>query len=67
MVKATENSQTGVKPSQKPLEEMGRFNEELASAGVIVAGDGLRPGGDGKRVRFSGDQRTELNGRVCEA
>ena len=55
MVKATENSQTGVKPSQKLLEEKGRSNEELASAGVIVAGDGLRPGSDGKRVRFSGD------------
>jgi hypothetical protein len=54
IVKANKDSEAGVMPKQKLLAEMGKFNEELAKAGVLLAGDGLHPSSKGKRVRFSG-------------
>lgn len=62
IVKATKNSEAGVMPSEAMLAEMGRFNEELVKAGVMVAGEGLHPSVRGKRVRFSGGERTVLDG-----
>lgn len=66
MVKATKNSEAGVMPSQGLLAEMGRFNDELVKAGVMLAGDGLRPSSQGKRVRFSGGKKTVLDGPFAE-
>src|ERR1700704_544714 len=54
MVKATKDSEAGVKPSQQLLTEMGKYNEELVKAGIMLAGDGLHPSSKGARVRFSG-------------
>ena len=62
MVKATRNSEAGVVPTEAGLAEMGRFNEELVRAGVMVAGDGLHPSAKGKRIRFSGGERTVVDG-----
>lgn len=62
MIKATRNSEAGVMPSEKLLHEMGRFNEELVKAGVMVAGEGLHPSSKGKRVRFSGGTKTVIDG-----
>ncbi len=62
MVKATRNSEAGVMPTEAGLAEMGRFNEELVQAGVMVAGDGIHPSAKGKRVRFSGGERTVVDG-----
>jgi hypothetical protein len=53
-------------PSQKLLEEMGKFNEELVKAGVMLAGEGLQPSSKGKRVRFSGNERTVIDGPFAE-
>jgi hypothetical protein len=61
-VKATADSEAGVMPSTEMLTEMGRFNEELVNAGVMVAGEGLKPSVEGKRVRFSGSQRSVTDG-----
>jgi hypothetical protein len=61
-VKATKDSEAGVMPSTELLEAMGRFNQELVDAGVMLAGEGLKPTSAGKRVRFSGSQRTVVNG-----
>ncbi|MGY2486374.1 YciI family protein [Cupriavidus sp. CP313] len=62
MVKATSESESGKMPSTELLAAMGQFNEELVKAGVMLAGEGLHPSGRGKRVRFSGDQRTVTDG-----
>src|SRR5512147_708716 len=66
MVKATKDSENGVMPDQKLLAEMGKFNEELVKAGVMLAGEGLRPSSRGKRVRFSGTSRTVVDGPFTE-
>lgn len=62
IVKATKNSEAGVMPSEKLLTEMGRFNEELVKAGVMVGGDGLHPSARGKRVRFAGGEKAVIDG-----
>ncbi|WP_102961157.1 YciI family protein [Mangrovicella endophytica] len=62
MVKATEASEAGTMPSTADFEAMGRFNEELAAAGIILAGEGLHPSSKGKRVVFDGSSRTEVDG-----
>jgi hypothetical protein len=66
IVKATKNSEAGVMPSEKLLAEMGKFNEELVKAGVMLAGDGLHPSKRGKRVRFSGDKKSVVDGPFAE-
>ena len=66
IVKATKDSEAGVMPSQKLLEDMGKFNEQLVKAGIMLAGDGLHPSSRGKRVRFSGDKRTVVDGPFAE-
>lgn len=66
IVKATKNSEAGVMPSEKLLAEMGKFNEELVKAGVMLAGEGLKASGKGKRVRFSGGKRTVIDGPFAE-
>ena len=67
IVKATKDSEAGVMPSEKLLAEMGKFNEELAKAGVMLAGEGLHPSSKGFRVRFSGTKRTVIDGPFAEA
>ena len=66
MVKATEESEAGVLPGEDLLAAMGRFNEELARAGVLLAAEGLRPSARGARVRFAGEERTVLDGPFAE-
>jgi hypothetical protein len=66
LVKATKVSEQGVMPSQAQLAEMGKFNEELIKAGVMLAGEGLRPSSNGKRVQFSGPSRTVVDGPFAE-
>lgn len=66
MVKATAASEGGVMPSEQLLAEMGRYNEELADAGVLLAGEGLHPSSRGARVRFSGSRRTVVDGPFAE-
>ena len=66
IVKATKNSEAGVMPSEKLLAEMGKFNEDLVKAGIMLAGDGLQPSSRGKRVRFSGGKRTVVDGPFAE-
>jgi hypothetical protein len=66
MVKATKKSEDGVMPSQQLLADMGKFNEELVKAGVMLAGEGLQPSSKGKRVRFSGKNRTVIDGPFAE-
>ena len=66
IVKADKNSEAGVMPSRELLTEMGKFNEELVKAGVMTAGEGLHPTSKGKRVRFSGTQRTVIDGPFAE-
>jgi hypothetical protein len=66
IVKADKNSEAGAMPDEKLLAEMGKYNEELAKAGVLVAGEGLHPSSKGARVRFSGDKRTVINGPFPE-
>src|SRR5712672_2658311 len=66
MVKATKDSEAGVMPKEKLLAEMGKFNEELVKAGVMLAGDGLQPSSKGKRVRFSGEKRNVIDGPFAE-
>jgi hypothetical protein len=67
MVKATKNSEAGVMPKQELLAAMGKFNEELVKAGVLLAAEGLQPSSKGKRVRFSGSNRTVIDGPFTEA
>ena len=66
MVKATRNSEAGAMPSEKLLAEMGKFNEELVKAGVMLAGEGLHPSSKGTRVKFSGGKRTVIDGPFAE-
>jgi hypothetical protein len=66
IVKASQDSEAGVMPSEELLAAMGKYNEELANAGVMVAGEGLHPSSKGARVRFSGDQRTVVDGPFAE-
>jgi hypothetical protein len=66
MVKASKDSEAGVMPSQQLLAEMGKFNEELAKAGVLLAAEGLHASSKGKRVRFSGHGRTVIDGPFAE-
>ena len=66
MVKATAGSEAGVLPSEQLLADMGRFNEELVKAGVMLAGEGLQPSAKGARVRFSGHQRVVIDGPFAE-
>jgi hypothetical protein len=66
LVKATDESEAGVMPSEELLTEMGKFNEELVKAGVMLAGDGLHPSSKGVRVRFSGTERKVVDGPFAE-
>ena len=66
IVKATKNSEAGVLPGEQLLADMGRFNEELVKAGVMLAGDGLQASRKGKRVRFAGGQRSVIDGPFAE-
>jgi hypothetical protein len=66
LVKATKESEAGEMPSQELLTEMGKFNEELVKAGVMLAGEGLHPSSKGARVQFSGDKRTVIDGPFAE-
>jgi hypothetical protein len=67
MVKATKDTEAGVMPSEELLAAMGKYNEELAKAGVLLAGEGLHPSSKGARVKFSGDKRTVIDGPFTEA
>lgn len=66
MVKATEDSEAGVMPTQELIEAMMKFNEQLVTAGVMLAGDGLKPSRAGKRVQFAGTRRTVVDGPFAE-
>lgn len=66
IVKATKDSEAGVMPSEQLLTEMGKFNEELVKAGVMLAGEGLQPSSKGARVKFSGSKRTVIDGPFAE-
>ena len=66
IVKATKDSEAGILPSEELLTAMGKYNEELAKAGIMLAGDGLQPSSKGARVRFSGSKRTVVDGPFAE-
>ena len=66
LVKATEDSEAGTMPSTELLEAMGKYNEELAGAGILLAGEGLHPSAKGKRVAFDGPKRTVIDGPFAE-
>jgi hypothetical protein len=66
IVKATKDSEAGVMPSQQLLTEMGKFNEELVKAGVMLAGEGLQPSSKGARIKFSGSKRSVIDGPFAE-
>jgi len=67
LVKADKNSEAGVLPDTKMLADMGKYNEELVKAGVMLAGEGLQPSSKGARVRFSGGKKTVIDGPFTEA
>jgi hypothetical protein len=67
MVKGTNNSETGAMPDEQMLTEMGKYNEQLVKAGIMLAGEGLHPSSKGKRIKFSGSQRTVVDGPFAEA
>ena len=67
IVKANEDSESGVLPTEKELTEMGKFNEELVKAGVMLAGEGLQASSKGARVRFDGKKRTVIDGPFAES
>jgi hypothetical protein len=67
MVKSTPESETGVPPSEELLAEMGKFNEEMIKAGIMLAGDGLHPSSRGAKVKFDGAKRTVVDGPFTEA
>ena len=67
IVKATKNSEAGLMPSEQLLADMGKFNEELVKAGIMLAGEGLHPSSAGARVRFKGSERTVVDGPFTEA
>ncbi|HET6159864.1 MAG TPA: YciI family protein [Dongiaceae bacterium] len=66
IVKASKDSEAGVMPSQQLLADMGKYNEELTKAGIMLAGEGLQPTSKGKRVRFAGQNRTVIDGPFTE-
>jgi len=66
IVKATEETEAGVMPKQEVFEAMGKYNEELVKAGILLAGEGLHPSSRGARVEFSGDKRTVIDGPFAE-
>src|SRR5918996_6059579 len=66
LVKADKNTEAGALPDEKLLSEMGKYNEDLAKAGILLAGEGLHPSSRGARVRFSGERRTVLDGPFPE-
>ena len=66
IVKADQNTEAGVMPSEKLLTEMGNFNEQLVKAGIMLAGDGLHPSSKGARIVFSGSKRTVVDGPFAE-
>lgn len=66
LVKATRDSEAGMMPTQEMLEAMGQYNDELIKAGIMLAGEGLHPSAKGKRVQFSGAQRTVIDGPFAE-
>ena len=66
IIKASKDSEAGIMPSQELLTAMGNYNEELAKAGILLAGEGLHPSSKGTRVRFSGDKRTVIDGPFAE-
>ena len=66
IVKATRNSEAGMLPTEKLLSDMGKFNEELVKAGIMLAGDGLHPSSKGKRVRFASGRKTVIDGPFAE-
>ena len=66
IVKATKESEAGILPSEKELADMGKFNEELVKAGLMLAGEGLQPSSKGARVQFSGKKRTVIDGPFAE-
>jgi len=66
IVKATKNSEAGIMPSEQLLTEMGKYNEELVKAGIMLAGEGLHPSVKGKRIQFSGNQRIVVDGPFAE-
>jgi hypothetical protein len=66
IVKATPNSEAGVMPSEKLLTDMGNYNEELVKAGIMQAGEGLKPSSAGKRIRFSGGRQTVIDGPFAD-
>jgi hypothetical protein len=67
LVKADEDSEAGVMPSEQMLADMQQYNEDLVKAGVMLAGEGLHPSSKGARVRFAGDERTVIDGPFTEA
>ena len=66
IVKATKDSEAGILPSEKLLRDMGNFNEELVKAGIMLAGEGLKPSSAGARIRFDGAKRTVIDGPFAE-
>ncbi|HET9013946.1 MAG TPA: YciI family protein [Gemmatimonadaceae bacterium] len=66
LIKADKNSEAGVLPDERLLTDMGKFNEELVKAGIMLAGEGLHPSSKGARVRFSGSKRTVIDGPFAE-
>jgi hypothetical protein len=66
LVKADKDSEAGVMPSEQLMTDMGNYNEELVKAGIMLAGEGLHPSSKGKRVRFSGDRKTVIDGPFTE-
>src|SRR5579862_4706249 len=66
IVKATKDSEAGVLPSKELIDAMGKYNEQLVKAGIMLAGDGLQPSSKGKRVRFAGDKRSVVDGPFTE-
>ena len=66
LIKANKNTEAGVMPSEQLLAEMGKFNEELVKAGVMLAGEGLQPSSKGARVKFDGNRRTVVDGPFAE-
>lgn len=66
LIKASKESEAGIMPDEKLMTDMGKFNEELVKAGVMLAGEGLHPSSKGARVRFSGDKRTVVDGPFPE-
>ena len=66
-VKANQDTETGVMPTTEELEQMGKYNEELVKAGIMLAGEGLHPSSKGAKVKFSGDKRTVVDGPFAEA